>query len=271
MPTADVNGLQIAYERAGQGAPIVLLHGIGSNSRSWRYQLADLADDFTVIAWDGPGFGRSSDPAREMTMGDYASCLAGLLEALGIERTHLLGLSWGGVLAQEFYRGHAEQVPSLILADTFAGGGARPEAVRQQNLAMRMRLASMDPVEMARERAPALLSPQASSELLAEVASISAELHPDGYRLAAIASSNADERDVHPHIQVPTLVLWGEFDRVTSRQEAEQLRDGIPGAKLIVIPGAGHVSNQEQPALFNAAVRQFIAALQPAVVGPHSN
>jgi pimeloyl-ACP methyl ester carboxylesterase len=124
----------------------------------------------------------------------------------------------------------------------------------------------MDPVEMARERAPALLSPHASPELLADVASISAERHSEGYRLAALASSNVDTRDVHPQIRVPTLVLWGEYDGVTSRQEAEQLRDAIPGAKLVVIPGAGHVSNQEQPALFNAAVRQFLADVQPETV-----
>lgn len=264
MPTAEINGLRVNYERAGAGPALVLLHGIGSNARSWRYQLADLADAYTVVAWDGPGFGRSDDPAREMPMSDYADYLEGLLDALGIDQAHIAGLSWGGVLAQEFYRSHAARVLSLCLADTFAGGRSRPEAERQRNLEMRMRMAAMDPVEMARERTPALLSPHASPELLAEVASISAERHAEGYRLAALASSNADTRDVHSTIRVPTLVVWGEYDTVGSRRQAEGLRDAIPGARLVVIPGAGHVSNQEQPALFNAAVREFLAAVPSA-------
>lgn len=259
MPYAEVSGLQIAFERAGEGPPLALLHGIGSNARAWRYQLSELADEFTVVAWDAPGYGRSSDPPLGVEMADYADYLAGLFDHLGLGRAHVLGLSWGGVLAQEFYRRHPSRVSSLILADTFAGGRSRPEAVRQQNLAMRLRhVESMSPAEMAHERAPALLSPQAPPELVREVESITAEIHPDGYRLAAIASSNADERDVLPLIRVPTLVLWGEYDRVTPLSESEQLRDAIPEAKLVIIPDAGHVSNQEQPARFNGAVRDFL-------------
>lgn len=109
-----VRGVRIAYDRAGQGPPLVLMHGIGANASAWRTQLDGLSDAFDVIAWDAPGYGRSSDPPHDWPMAEYADCLAGFLDVLGIAQAHLLGQSWGGVLAQEFYRHHADRVTSLI-------------------------------------------------------------------------------------------------------------------------------------------------------------
>src|SRR5512147_279837 len=102
----NVNGHAIAYRCAGQGPPLVLLHGFTLDSRIWRRQLEDLSDQFMVVAWDAPGAGASSDPPNPFTMADWADCLAGFLGVMGIERAHILGMSWGGVLAQEFYRLH---------------------------------------------------------------------------------------------------------------------------------------------------------------------
>src|SRR5262249_12857080 len=121
MPLARVNGLQVGYERAGSGPPLVLLHGVLVDARVWRPQLAGLSDAFDVTDWDAPGHGQSSDPTDAYTLADWADCLAGLLDALATERAHILGLSWGGVIAQEFYRRHPARVRSLILADTYAG------------------------------------------------------------------------------------------------------------------------------------------------------
>lgn len=268
MEFAEVRGLKIAYECAGQGATVVFLHGIGSNARSWRHQIAGLSDDFTVVAWDTPGYGASADPPAGIRMADYADHLAGLLDHLGSPRAHVAGLSWGGVLALEFYRRHADRVLTLILADTFLGGASRSEETRQENLRMRLRMrlrfADMDPAAAARERAPALLSPHASPELVAEVESIMAEFHPAGYRAAAVASSEADVRDILAQISVPTLVLCGEHDRVTRPTEVEKIHKGIPGSRFVLVASAGHVSNQEQPEAFNEAVRQFLRAALPA-------
>ena len=260
MPIISVNGLGIAYEQAGQGPPLVLLHGIGSNARAWRRQLAGLADAYTVIAWDAPGYGKSADPPGEPTMGDWAEYLAGFLSGLKLPAAHLLGLSWGGILAQEFYGRYPERVLSLILADSSSGGGADPPSLRDGALQARLQaLETLTPAEIGRARAPVLLSGQASSALIQEVAEIFAEIHPAAYRQAAIASSQADERPVQSQIKVPTLVLWGEYDRVTPRDKSEQVRNAIAGARLILIRNAGHVSNQEQPVQFNVAVREFLA------------
>lgn len=260
MPDVTVNGLKLHYEASGQGdTTLVCLHGISSNSRSWRHQLAGLGERYRVIAWDAPGYGRSDDPPGPFAMSYFADRLAGLLEALGLEKAVIVGLSMGGVVAQEFYRRHASKVSTLVLADTNTGGGARPAQERQTQLDARLKaIENMTPAEMGRQRAPNLLSPGASPELIREVEAMISEIHPLGFRYAAIALDSADTREVLPNITVPTLVLWGDQDTVTPLTEAQALHAAIPGAQFEVIPGAGHLSNLEQPAIFNQNLSAFL-------------
>jgi pimeloyl-ACP methyl ester carboxylesterase len=122
------NGLEIAYERVGEGPPLVLVHGATLDCRMWRPQLTALADEFTVVAWDEPGAGRSSAVPADFVLADYANCLAALIAALDLAPAHVAGLSWGGTLALELYRHHSELVATLILVDTYAGWkGSLPE------------------------------------------------------------------------------------------------------------------------------------------------
>ena len=143
MLHTKVNGLSVAYERTGDGPALVLLHGFAVDSRMWRPQIESLSDKFTVIAWDAPGAGQSSDPPETFGIGEWADCLAGILDAAGIQLAHIVGLSWGGILAQEFYRRHSAPVLSLVLADTYAGWkGSLPEPIVEQRLAACLRDAS---------------------------------------------------------------------------------------------------------------------------------
>ena len=136
MLRADVKGLSVAYERSGEGPALVLLHGFLFDSRAWRPQLEALSSDFTVIAWDAPGAGRSGDPPEPFGIADWANCLAGLLDVAGIRRAHVVGLSWGGLVAQEFYRCDSARVLSLVLADTYAGWrGSLGSAASDERLA----------------------------------------------------------------------------------------------------------------------------------------
>jgi pimeloyl-ACP methyl ester carboxylesterase len=114
-------GLEIAYERVGEGPPLVLVHGAVADGRMWRPQLAALADEFTVVAWDEPGAGRSSDVPADFGLAEYAHCLAALIGAVAPGRAHVAGLSWGGTLVLELYRHHPDLVATLILVDTYAG------------------------------------------------------------------------------------------------------------------------------------------------------
>ena len=257
-PYVEIGGLRVAYERAGRGPPLVLLHGILSDSRAWTRQLAGLADRFTVVAWDAPGAGRSADPPESFRASDYADCLSEFIVALELDPAHVLGLSWGGVLAQELYRRHPERVRSLILADTYAGWkGSLPKAVCDERLASCLRESRLPPDEWVPGWLPGLLSENAPAELREEMVEVMSDFHPAGYRAMALAVADSDTRDLLPRIGVPTLLLWGELDGRSPLSVAEQLRDAIPGAQLTVIPDTGHVSNIEQPARFNAAVRDF--------------
>ena len=128
MEVVRANGLEIAYERVGEGPPLVFVHGAAEDGRVWQPQLAALADEFTVVAWDEPGAGRSSDLPADFGLADYAHCLAALIEALALGPAHVAGLSWGGTVVQELYRHHPELVATLILIDTYAGWkGSLPE------------------------------------------------------------------------------------------------------------------------------------------------
>ena len=252
--------MKIHYERAGSGPEVLLLlHGIGSNSRSFRHQLDGLSDTYSVIAWDAPGYGRSEDPVAPFSLADLADRAVELLDELQIDAAHVLGLSMGGVVAQLVYHHYPRRVRSLILADTNPGGGAVAEPERSERV--RQRLDALDrlgPQGMAEQRAPNLVGPGAPLELIAELTSIMVEVRPAGYRAAAIALGNTDLTAKLSTIRVPTLVIHGEQDRVVLLETARMLAATIPDARLVIIPDAGHVSNQEQPATFNNAVRAFL-------------
>jgi len=174
--------------------------------------------------------------------------------------TETILYSMGGVVAQLVYHRHPGRVRSLILADTNPGGGAVPEPERSARVQQRLdAIDRLGPRRMAEQRAPNLVTPAAPPALLAELASIMAEVRPAGYRAAAIALGDTDLSAELGSIRAPTLVVHGEQDTVVPLETARLLANSIPGAQLVVIPNAGHVSNQEQPAAFNAAVRSFLA------------
>lgn len=255
-----MRGLEIAYDRVGDGPPLVFVHGAAEDARSWRPQLAALADEFTVVAWDEPGAGRSSDVPGDFGLADYADCLRALIVATALGPAHVCGLSWGGTVVLELYRRHPEQVATLILADTYAGWkGSLPEAeVRARVAGAEQMLAAgaeeFDPT------LPGLFAAEPAPEVAALLAQVAAEVRPQSLWTALSVMAEADQRDVLPRIAVPTLLIWGELDGRSPLSVARQFEAAIPRAQLVVIPGAGHVSNLERPAEFNAAVRAFCRA-----------
>jgi pimeloyl-ACP methyl ester carboxylesterase len=265
MQAALVDGVQIAYSVAGAGPPVVLLHGGMDDRRSWRWQLDGLADEFRVFAWDAPGCGQSSEPPASWRMSDYADCLAAWLQVVGVEQPHVLGLSWGSSVALELYRRHPEVPASLILASAYAGwAGSLPPQEVDARLESVLAAADLPPEELLLGW-PGLLSSAASAELVNELAAIWAAnagtVHPAGYRAMAHSMAEADLRDVLPRIEVPTLLLYGELDERSPLQVATELQARIPAAKLVVLPGVGHISNAEAPEAFNACVREFLRSL----------
>jgi pimeloyl-ACP methyl ester carboxylesterase len=259
MDTVHAAGHRIAYDLKGEGPPLVLLHGYVGDRRMWRPQIEALSDEFTVVAWDAPGYGGSSDPPESFALSEFADCLAAFIEALGLGRVHVLGISFGGGLALELYSRHPELPMTLVLASAYAGwAGSLPAEVVEERLTQALRLADMAPDELVTELMPTMLTDSAPVELAKEFAASMREFHPVGLRANARAFAAAGLRDVLPRVAVPTLQLYGDRDTRAPGNVARDIHAGIPGSKLVVIPGAGHVCNVDAPERFNAEVRAFL-------------
>jgi pimeloyl-ACP methyl ester carboxylesterase len=255
------NGLAVAYERVGDGPPLVLVHGAGVDSRMWQPQLAALADEFTVVAWDEPGAGRSDDAPAGFGLAGYAQCLGALIDSLALGAAHVAGLSWGGTVALELYRHHPERVATLILADTYAGwkGSLPADDVQARIDGVRKMLAAG-----ARYDPPGLFAGDPGSEYVELVEEMTSAARPDSLWAQLSVMAEADQRDLLQSIAVPSLLIWGESDARSPLSVARQFEAAIPGAELVLIPGAGHVSNLERPGPFNDAVRRFCRDHPPA-------
>lgn len=263
----EVGDNRIAYRRNGEGPPLVLLHGWPLSSREWRRQLDGLSDEFTVVAWDAPGAGQSSDPPETFRLPDWADCLAVFIDAVGLGRPHVAGLSWGGGLALELYRRHPTVPRTLILASAYAGwAGSLPADVAEQRLQFMLRNTERPPDEWAPALIKTLLSDAAPADMAEELESIIAEFHPSGTRVAMRAFAEADLRDVLARIDIPTLLLCGEKDVRAPQHVWEPLHSRIRGCKLVIIPEVGHMVDMEASERFNAEVRAFLREVQAATL-----
>ncbi len=251
------NGLEIAYERVGEGPPLVLVHGAAGDCRLWQPQLAALADEFTIVAWDEPGAGRSADLPTGFGLADYARCLAGLIEALDLGPSHLAGLSWGGTVVQELYRHRPELVATLILAGSYAGwkGSLPQEEVDARVAGLRQMLKA--PAGEFDPTLPGLFAGDPPAQFAPLLDEVAAAIRPNSLEAQLLVMAQADQRDLLSQIAVPTLLIWGELDARSPLRVASQFERAIPDTKLVVIPGCGHVSNLERPEEFNEAVREF--------------
>lgn len=259
MDHVEVLGLNIAYRRAGEGVPLVLLHGGLCDSRVWRSQLEELGEEFTVVAWDAPGCGESSDPPDSYRLPDYADTLAAFVEALGIQRPHVLGHSFGGGLALELYRRHPALPRSLVLAAGYAGwAGSLPAEEVQARLQLALRQADELPMAITPDSVPGLYSTSLGVEQLEELAAVMSDVRPAGMRTMARAFAEADLRDVLASIDVPTLLLYGDADQRATRAVWEPRHAEIPTSTLVLLAGIGHDLALEAPEAFNAEVRRFI-------------
>jgi pimeloyl-ACP methyl ester carboxylesterase len=196
----------------------------------------------------------------DFALADYASCLAALIEGLGLGPAHVAGLSWGGTVAQELYRHHPALVATLILVDTYAGWkGSLPEQevrARVAGVLHALPQEESDPL-------PGWFAGGPPSEFVPLLEEMAADVRPESLRHAVFVMAEADQRDLLPRITVPTLLIWGERDVRSPLEIARQFEQAIPDTKLVVIPGAGHVSNLERPERFNEAVREFCRAHSP--------
>jgi pimeloyl-ACP methyl ester carboxylesterase len=250
----------IAVEVAGTGPLLVFLHGVGGNRHNWADQLAHFARRFTAIAWDARGYGDSDDaPDRQFT--DFADDLARVITHFG-GPAHLVGLSMGGRIALDCWRRYPHLVASLTLADTSAGAPPSPEKL-EAFMALRRKPLLEDgktPADIAPGIVASIAGPAITPAAHARLIASHAALRPLAYLDTLAAVTRFTDFPPFDGITVPVLVIVGEHDRVATPDYAASMAAAIPGARLHVIPGAGHVSNIEAPAAFNAALDSFLAA-----------
>ncbi|MFC9550645.1 alpha/beta fold hydrolase [Rhodococcus sp. NPDC056960] len=244
---------------SGSGPALLMLHGIGGSADSFAPQFDELSSSLRLLAWDAPGYGRSEDPGRPFDLDDYADAAADVIrDRCGDAGAHVLGMSWGGVIATRLALRHPGLVRSLVLGSSTVGSGADRETADR----MRSRAATLDrdgAEAFAAERAPRLLSGNADDELVAKATAImAASIRLPGYGYAADSMAATDHTADLPKIDIPTLVLSGDEDTVTGIPASQVLAGGIPGAVFVTVRGAGHLANQERPDAFDAWVESFI-------------
>jgi pimeloyl-ACP methyl ester carboxylesterase len=193
----------------------------------------------------------------------FARCLAAMIETLGLERPHILGLSWGSTLALELYRQRPDVPRTLLLAAPYAGwaGSLPPETVAERVATTLRDLGSLEPEAYARTWVPSLFTPRAPREVVEEAVRTMAGFRPSGVRPMLFAMAEADLREVLPEVRVPTLLLCGAEDVRSPLEVVEVMHAAIPGSTLVVLPEVGHMANLEAPEAFNRAVRSFLSAL----------
>lgn len=253
---------RIAVEGVGTGPLVVFMHGIGGNRTNWRDQLPVFGRDFHAVAWDARGYGDSDDYDGPLDFGHFGDDLGRVLDHLDAPRAHLVGLSMGGMIALDFATRYGDRVSTLTLCDSLPGFTHLSEEQRAEFIRLRQEplLAGKETSDMAPAVARSLLgkNPRAGSyERLVE--SMSA-LHKHSYLKTISGSVNHRRTFDLENIAVPTHVVVGDEDTLTPPAMSRELARRIPGTRLTIIEGAGHLSNIEQPEAFNRAVLGFLIA-----------
>lgn len=256
-----VNGVRIAYSDRGTGFPIVFLHAFPLNRTMWTQQETGLCERFRIISIDLRGHGESDAPWWHYSLEQYALDVKEVLARLGISKALFVGLSMGGYLEFTLYRYYPEWILGLVFADTRAEAD-KPEQIKWR-FDLAQRTAAIGSTAVVAEMLPKLLSPKTyerDPDLVERVRSIQTAAPVSGIigDLMAMAE-RPDSMNLLSSIKVPTLVIVGEDDVLTTPADAERIASGIPESKLVTIPDAGHLSNMEQPVLFNRAVENFAA------------
>ena len=246
----------ISYREAGAGPALCLLHGISSQSGSWVHQLDALAPRFHVVAWDAPGYGDSDRlPENAPATSDYADSLAGLLDALGIERTLLVGSSFGALIAGAVAAARPDRAVGRVLLSPAGGYGAADPAEREAKLAGRLqRLARLGPQGLAQDLPVGMLSQQASAEARALAAWSTARIRPDGYSQAARTLALGRLIEDAQNYPGPVLVVAGTEDKITPPAGSERIARAFQRGSFRLIENAGHLCLLDAPAVINSAI-----------------
>lgn len=250
--TAVVYGQNIRFIEAGQGPAVILLHGLGSVKEIWSANIAALSAKYHVYAPDQIGFGHSDKPLLDYKIATFVDFLHGFMESQNLSKATLVGNSLGGWIAIDFAARHPEMVDKIVLVDSAGLPFGKP-------LTVDLNPASLENMRTLLESI--FYDKKMASEEFVLQAFTNHVRNNDGYTiqrtLAGFAQNQFEDAKLSS-IHAPTLVVWGREDELISVSSGEKLRDGIPGAKLVVFEQCGHVPQLEKPADFNRALFDFL-------------
>jgi len=254
--TVMVHGHKIAYYEAGKGSTVILIHGLGADSRHWAANIDALSQDFRVIALDQIGYGQSDKPLMRYTVEHFSDYLQGFLQAVKIPKASLVGNSLGGWVALDFTIRHPQMVEKLVLVDA---AGLRPTAALKWPAGGRKALSPLttrwffDLMEANKAWATIDLGPNAFQRHVQ---------NGDSYTVASSVAEMITGREFEDKklgkVHAPTLIIWGRDDVLIPLSMGEQLHKGIAGSQMTVIDGTGHIPMVGKPAEFNEAARKFL-------------
>ena len=261
MPTQAVRDATFFYTDTGSGDPVLFIHGLTWDHTLWDHQVEALSGSYRCIAVDLIGHGQTPDVDHEYSFFDLADYLAGFLDALGIERAHVVGLSMGGMTAMPLALEHPGKVRSLALLDTDAKAEAAETVAAYHGLGNAIISAGWaavaEPVAEILFGAPYLSDPARKTAVIEKLCGNQQE--PVAGRALRTVTNRTDLLPRLGSIGVPTVVIVGELDSATTPDKAEAIAAAIPGARLVKVPDAGHHSPLENPEVVTAALREHLA------------
>lgn len=265
---ATAGDARIGYDDIGQGPPVVFLHAFPLDRTMWAPQTSALAAHYRCLTIDARGFGESS-ATPPFTVDRYADDVAAVLDARGVNRAVVVGLSMGGYVAFAFWRRHRDRARALVLADSRAMADTADGRERRREL---MQVARRDGPAVVAERQIVGLLGKTTRERRPDVVDLARQIMRRSSVEGIVGALEAllarpDSTPTLATISAPTLIVVGEEDAITQPREARAMHAAIAGSRLEVLAGAGHLSSIERPAAFNAVLSEFLKAMESEHTG----
>jgi 3-oxoadipate enol-lactonase len=258
MPQILANGETLNYIEEGQGPVVLLVHSLGANSTMWRPVIAKLKDRYRCIAFDCRGHGTTSYKGT-FAVADVAADLNAGLDQLGVKRAHLVGISMGGPILLEMHAGRPERVASLTIADSFYDNRATST---ERLAATEAQLQGKTMLTFGHEYAKSRLQPATPQKDYDDLAQAVSMVTPKAYMDTLRAISTVGFEGLIAPISVPTFILYGDKESPPLQEQGKRMAQMIPGARLEVIAGAGHLASIDQPAKFAELVGGFLDSVK---------
>ena len=255
---SDKPKISIKYD--GKGDLLIFLHGIGGNKDNWNLNIPILSKHFLCVAWDTRGYGESEDYEGELSFNEIVNDLLKIYKYFDKSKAHIIGLSMGGQIACLFYEKYPDKVQSMILCNTHFGLGnlEKEEIEKFINIRKKPLLKGLQPKDIALPVSKSLIGNLNNKVAINELVNSMNKLHKESYLKTIDASMSTFHDHIFSKIDIPTLIIVGEKDKLTPPSMALKIQKLIKKSELLVIGGVGHLTNIESPKIFNDNVLQFL-------------